>query len=118
MDCKNLLQSVANAYYTTQQVSVANSRITDAESRLDAADTKFTNLNTAVAAVQTSASSGSATCTQVNFLYFLGFCRVVTLISLLTALKETCSPNSLRIYCKQGYIPQECNSSKAANKFL
>ena len=63
-----LLQSVANAYYTTQQVSAANSRINDAETRLDAADTKFTNLNTAVAAVQTSASSGSATCTQVNFL--------------------------------------------------
>ena len=68
MDGKNLLQSVANAYYTTQQVSAANSRINDAETRLDAADTKFTNLNTAVAAVQTSASSGSATCTQVNFL--------------------------------------------------
>ena len=63
-----LLQSVANAYYTTQQVSAANSRITDAETRLDAADTKFNTLNTAVAAVQTSTSSGSATCTQVNVL--------------------------------------------------
>ena len=71
MDCKNLLQSVANAYYTTQQVSVANSRITDAESRLDAADTKFNTLNTAVAAVQTSTSSGSATCTQVNVLSYI-----------------------------------------------
>ena len=31
-------------------------------------------------------------------MYFLGFSRVVTLISLLAALKETCSPDSLHNY--------------------
>ena len=49
---------------------------------------------------------------------FLRVVTVVTLISLLVALKETCSPNSLYIYHEQGYIPQECNESKAASKSL
>ena len=31
-------------------------------------------------------------------IYFLGFFIVVTLISLLAALKETCSPDSLHIF--------------------
>ena len=48
--------------------------------------------------------------------YFLGFSRVVTLISLLAVLKETCSPNKPHIYQEQGYIPQKCNGSKVASK--
>ena len=51
---------------------------------------------------------------QIN--YFLRFSRVVTLISLLAALKETCSPDSLHIYSEQGHNPQKCNASKGASK--
>ena len=50
--------------------------------------------------------------------YFQLFSKVVTLISLLTAFKETCSPSSIHIYLEQGYIPQECNASKAGSKSL
>ena len=41
-----------------------------------------------------------------------------SLISLLEAPWETYSPSSFHIYCGQGYIPQECNASKAASKSL
>ena len=47
--------------------------------------------------------------------YFLSFSRVLTRISLLTTLKETCLP-SLHIYCNQRYIPQKCSASKAMTK--
>ena len=40
---------------------------------------------------------------QIN--YFLGFSRVVKLISLLAAPKETCSPDSLHIHWEQGHNP-------------
>ena len=42
----------------------------------------------------------------LEIFYFRSFSRVVTLISLLAALKEPCSPSGLHIYCEQGYIPQ------------
>ena len=50
-------------------------------------------------------------------IYFLGFSRVVTLTSLLTALKETCSPNSLHIYCEQGARMQREQGTKPCNNF-
>ena len=31
--------------------------------------------------------------------------------------KETCLQSSLHVYSEQGYIPQECNGSKAASQF-
>jgi len=57
--------------------------------------------------------------THQHIKYFLGFSRVVTLISLLVALKETYSPSSLHIHCEQGYIPYK-NATRArprANPF-
>jgi len=50
--------------------------------------------------------------------YFLGFSRVVTLISLLAALKETCSPDILQNYWEQGHIAQKCKGSKGTSKSL
>ena len=50
---------------------------------------------------------------QSRIEYFLGLSRVVTLISLLAALKETCSLNSLHIYCVASKVKFRKNAMQA-----